>query len=100
MNGSDDEVDSSKNQLAEFTERGKFIPLRLTFGERKLLRLCEAALNVSERGVQFAEFEGSFCNHYSVASQSQYQCYIYFRCTFPILAKIKILHFEGFLMKI
>ena len=50
MNGSDDEVDSNKNQLAEFTERGKFIPLRLTFGKRKLLRLCEAALNVSERG--------------------------------------------------
>ena len=45
-----------KNQLAEFTERGKFIPLRLTFGERKLLRLCEAALNVSERGDRFSDF--------------------------------------------
>lgn len=48
VNGSDEEVDSGKNQLAEFTERVKYIPLRLTFGERKLLRLCEAALNVSE----------------------------------------------------
>jgi len=47
-NGTDEEVDSGKNQLAELTERVKYIPLRLTFGERKLLRLCEAALNVSE----------------------------------------------------
>ncbi|KAI0787179.1 hypothetical protein BC629DRAFT_1735323 [Irpex lacteus] len=31
-----------------FVERSKFIPLRLTFGERKYLRLLEAALNVSE----------------------------------------------------
>jgi len=34
--------------LAEFTERVKYIPLRLTLNERKSLRLCEAALNVSE----------------------------------------------------
>jgi len=34
--------------LAEFTERTKYIPLRLTWSERKSLRLCEAALNVSE----------------------------------------------------
>lgn len=31
-----------------FVERAKFIPVRLTFGERKYLRLLEAALNVSE----------------------------------------------------
>ncbi|KIY73847.1 hypothetical protein CYLTODRAFT_433924 [Cylindrobasidium torrendii FP15055 ss-10] len=31
-----------------FVERSKFIPLRLTFGERKYLRLLEAALSVSE----------------------------------------------------
>jgi len=47
-NGMDEDVDSGKNQLAEFTERVKYIPLRLTLSERKLLRLCEAALNVSE----------------------------------------------------
>ncbi|KAJ7724889.1 hypothetical protein B0H16DRAFT_1736464 [Mycena metata] len=31
-----------------FVERSKFIPLRLNLGERKLLRLLEAALSVSE----------------------------------------------------
>jgi hypothetical protein len=31
-----------------FVERAKFIPLRLTFPERKFLRLLEAALQVSE----------------------------------------------------
>ncbi|KAI0340746.1 hypothetical protein BDW22DRAFT_1397671 [Trametopsis cervina] len=31
-----------------FIERSKFIPVRLTLGERKYLRLLEAALNVSE----------------------------------------------------
>jgi len=31
-----------------FIERAKFIPLRLTFGERKFLRLLDAALQVSE----------------------------------------------------
>ncbi|KIJ69795.1 hypothetical protein HYDPIDRAFT_77951 [Hydnomerulius pinastri MD-312] len=31
-----------------FVERSKYIPLRLTFGERKYLRLLEAALQVSE----------------------------------------------------
>ncbi|KAI5893683.1 uncharacterized protein SCHCODRAFT_02622480 [Schizophyllum commune H4-8] len=31
-----------------FVERAKYIPLRLTLGERKFLRLLEAALNVSE----------------------------------------------------
>jgi len=34
--------------VVEFTERVKYIPLRLTLNERKKLRLCEAALNVSE----------------------------------------------------
>jgi len=36
------------SQLAEFEDRTKYIPLRLTFSERKILRLCEATLNVSE----------------------------------------------------
>jgi hypothetical protein len=31
-----------------FVERSKYIPMRLTLGERKYLRLLEAALNVSE----------------------------------------------------
>jgi hypothetical protein len=31
-----------------FVERAKFIPLRLDMEERKLLRLLEAALHVSE----------------------------------------------------
>ena len=31
-----------------FVDRAKFIPVRLTLGERKYLRLLEAALNVSE----------------------------------------------------
>lgn len=31
-----------------FLERAKFIPLRLTFSERKYLRLLDAALQVSE----------------------------------------------------
>jgi hypothetical protein len=31
-----------------FVERAKYIPLRLTMGERKFLRLLEAALSVSE----------------------------------------------------
>ena len=31
-----------------FVERAKFIPLRLTFGERKYLRLLDASLQVSE----------------------------------------------------
>ena len=39
--------ESSSNQQAEFIERVKYIPLRLTWSERKSLRLCEAALNVS-----------------------------------------------------
>merc|ERR1719289_467091 len=48
VNGMEEEMDSGKNQLAEFIERVKYIPLRLTLSERKSLRLCEAALNVSE----------------------------------------------------
>ena len=31
-----------------YVERSKYIPMRLTLGERKYLRLLEAALNVSE----------------------------------------------------
>ena len=34
--------------MQEFIERTKYIPIRLNLSERKLLRLCEAALNVSE----------------------------------------------------
>lgn len=46
MNGSIQDCVASP--LSEFTERVKYIPLRLTLNERKSLRLCEAALNVSE----------------------------------------------------
>ena len=38
---------SKQSQLQEFAERTKYIPIRLSLSERKLLRLCEAALNVS-----------------------------------------------------
>ena len=38
---------SQQSQLQEFIERTKYIPIRLNLSERKLLRLCEAALNVS-----------------------------------------------------
>jgi len=39
---------NQQSQLQEFIERTKYIPIRLDLSERKLLRLCEAALNVSE----------------------------------------------------
>jgi len=39
---------SQQSQMQEFIERTKYIPIRLTFPQRKLLRLCEATLNVSE----------------------------------------------------
>jgi len=39
---------SQQSQMQEFIERTKYIPIRLNLSERKLLRLCEAALNVSE----------------------------------------------------
>lgn len=39
---------SPQTQMQEFIDRTKFIPLRLTLPQRKLLRLCEATLNVSE----------------------------------------------------
>lgn len=42
-------VETDRDKPGEwFVERAKFIPLRLTLGERKYLRLLEAALNVSE----------------------------------------------------
>jgi len=41
-------ANSKQSQLQEFAERTKYIPIRLSLSERKLLRLCEAALNVSE----------------------------------------------------
>ncbi len=38
----------SPEQVGEsFVERAKYIPVRLSLGERKVLRLLEAALNVS-----------------------------------------------------
>merc|ERR1719342_1402994 len=39
---------SQQSQMQEFIDRTKYIPIRLDLSERKLLRLCEAALNVSE----------------------------------------------------
>ena len=45
--------ESSSSQQAEFIERVKYIPLRLTLSERKSLRLCEAALNVSNSSDNF-----------------------------------------------
>ena len=41
-------VSSQQTQMQEFIERTKYIPVRLTLPQRKLLRLCEATLNVSE----------------------------------------------------
>jgi hypothetical protein len=37
-----------KEANIDLIERSKHVPLRLTLEERKLLRLCEAALDVSE----------------------------------------------------
>ena len=39
---------SQQSQMQEFIDRTKYIPIRLDLSERKLLRLCEATLNVSE----------------------------------------------------
>eukprot|EP00088_Acartia_fossae_P015987 TRINITY_DN1889_c0_g1_i15.p1 TRINITY_DN1889_c0_g1~~TRINITY_DN1889_c0_g1_i15.p1 ORF type:complete len:593 (-),score=122.50 TRINITY_DN1889_c0_g1_i15:501-2279(-) len=39
---------SAEDLLANIIDRAKYVPLRLTLPERKLLRLCEATLNVSE----------------------------------------------------
>ena len=39
---------SQQSQMQEFIDRTKYIPIRLDLSERKLLRLCEAALNVIE----------------------------------------------------
>jgi len=47
-NGVEDPEVSKESILADFIERVKFIPVRLTINERKMLRLCEASLNVSE----------------------------------------------------
>ena len=73
---------SGSNQQAEFIERVKYIPLRLTWSERKSLRLCEAALNVSFKCVPSSPSFG-FCldcfwvhNHYSyeeLTTHSPYQ---------------------------
>jgi len=49
VNGEGSEGGASiSSQLEDFTDRAKYIPLRLNLAERKLLRLCEASLNVSE----------------------------------------------------
>jgi len=53
LDGDQDEEIASKETKAvsgtsSLLERAKYIPLRLDLSERKLLRLCEAALNVSE----------------------------------------------------
>ncbi|CCA70666.1 hypothetical protein PIIN_04602 [Serendipita indica DSM 11827] len=42
------EASTSTISREEYVRRAKFIPLRLTYGERKYLRLLEAALTVSE----------------------------------------------------
>ena len=41
-------LDDPDAASGDFTERARYIPLRLTLGERKRLRLLEAALSVSE----------------------------------------------------
>jgi len=51
MNGEDmADVSGKKSKVNgdSLIDRSKYVPLRLTLNERKLLRLCEAALNVSE----------------------------------------------------
>lgn len=53
INGEDENMidvsgKKAKNSGSDLLERAKYVPLRLTLHERKLLRLCEAALNVSE----------------------------------------------------
>lgn len=40
--------DKSEASAASFTERARYIPMRLSMEERRLLRLLEAALSVSE----------------------------------------------------
>ena len=40
------ETSAGNSQMQEFIDRTKYIPIRLDLSERKLLRLCEAALNV------------------------------------------------------
>jgi len=42
------EIEQDSLPYDSLVERSKYIPLRLTLKERKKLRLCEAALNVSE----------------------------------------------------
>ena len=45
---SDDDSNSGPSDSHDFYERAKYIPMRLSLKERKLLRLLEATLNVSE----------------------------------------------------
>lgn len=48
LSNHNDIIPGGKNVVHSFASRAKFIPLRLSSDERKLLRLVEAALNVSE----------------------------------------------------
>ena len=65
VNGSEEEnEEGGKTQLTEFMERTKYIPLRLTLSERKVLRLCEAALNVSSRIVDTSQSKCDNLNLY------------------------------------
>ena len=41
-------LDEPDTATGDFTDRARYIPVRLTLGERKRLRLLEAALSVSE----------------------------------------------------
>lgn len=43
-----DKPSNSNGQISIFEERAKYIPMRLSLSERRLLRLLEAALSVSE----------------------------------------------------
>ena len=61
--------ESSSSQQAEFIERVKYIPLRLTWSERKSLRLCEAALNVSNMIVGIAPVHNVYNVHCTLYSR-------------------------------
>ena len=61
---------SQQSQMQEFIDRTKYIPIRLDLSERKLLRLCEAALNV-----EFLYIYSIYkCSCGLVVSKSLFQC--------------------------